>query len=124
MQFIVLKLEKLSIVRKSKISKIPETITFGQYHKVHVCNLKEFKVFGGLELGNMTELLHCGLRNDSEPETFQLRFMANGVVSLIFLFIRKFHVGTSRLYPCLLGVLILISQFGIINPDYRYGNPH
>lgn len=56
-----------------------DTITFGKYHKVHVCNLKEFKVYGGLELGNMTELLHSGLRNDSEPETFQLKFVANGV---------------------------------------------
>ena len=29
----------------------------------------------------MTELLHSGLRNDSEPETFALSFMANGLVS-------------------------------------------
>jgi predicted KAP-like P-loop ATPase len=46
---------------------------------VHVCNLKEFKVFGGLEKSNLTELLHSGLRNDSEPETFQIHFAANGV---------------------------------------------
>ena len=57
------------------------TITFGKYHKVHVCNLKEFKVYGGLELNNMTEVLHAGLRNDSEPEAFSLKFMANGVVT-------------------------------------------
>ena len=68
MQYLLLKLDKMSIV---------DTITFGKYHKVHVCNLKEFKVFGGLDQSNLTELLHCGLRNDSEMETFQLKFMAN-----------------------------------------------
>ncbi|KAI9001723.1 Muskelin N-terminus-domain-containing protein [Gaertneriomyces semiglobifer] len=71
MQYITLKLDKLSIVH---------TITFGKYHKVHVCNLKEFKVFGGLTPNNMIELLHSGLRNDSEPETFSLKHKANEVV--------------------------------------------
>eukprot|EP01137_Pigoraptor_chileana_P006051 Opistho-2@49948 len=70
MQFVSLKLDKVSIVH---------TITFGKYHKVHVCNLKEFKVFGGLEHNNMIELLHSGLRNDSEPETFPLKHKTNGV---------------------------------------------
>jgi hypothetical protein len=58
-----------------------DTVTFGKYHKVHVCNLKEFKVFGGLTPNNMVELLHSGLRNDSEPETFSLKFKSNNVVS-------------------------------------------
>jgi hypothetical protein len=26
----------------------------------HVCNLKEFKIFGGLDLQDMKELLHAG----------------------------------------------------------------
>jgi hypothetical protein len=47
---------------------------------VHVCNLKEFKVYGGLTPNNMTELLHSGLKNDSEKETFALKHKANGVV--------------------------------------------
>ncbi|KAF9172613.1 Muskelin 1, intracellular mediator containing kelch motif [Mortierella sp. AD010] len=64
---------------------IAHTITFGKYHKVHVCNLKEFKVFGGLTTSNMTELLHAGelknsLRNDNEPETFLLKHKTNSVV--------------------------------------------
>lgn len=46
--------------------------------QVHVCNVKEFKVFGGMKLDNMQELLHSGLRNDSEPETFPLKTKANG----------------------------------------------
>ena len=57
-----------------------DTITFGKYHKVHVCNLKEFKVFGGINTTNMTELLHSGLRNDSEPETFSLVHKSEGVL--------------------------------------------
>ncbi|RKO92671.1 Muskelin N-terminus-domain-containing protein, partial [Blyttiomyces helicus] len=71
MQFITVKFERLSVVH---------TITFGKYHKVHVCNLKEFKVFGGLTPTNMIELLHSGLRNDSEPETFSLKHKANDVI--------------------------------------------
>lgn len=85
------------------------TISFGKYHKGHVCNLKvifclfvcirvcflslrfkrsffffvvislrclveqEFKVFGGMTPDNMVEILHSGLRNDDEPETFPVR---------------------------------------------------
>lgn len=45
-------------------------LTFGKYHKGHVCNLKEFKVFVGLTLDHMVEVLSSGLRNDEEPETF------------------------------------------------------
>ncbi|KAJ3185891.1 hypothetical protein HK101_009778 [Irineochytrium annulatum] len=71
MQFITIKLDQVSIV---------QTITFGKYHKVHVCNLKEFKVYGGLNPNNMIELLHSGLRNDTEPETFSLKHKANNVI--------------------------------------------
>lgn len=34
-----------------------QSITFGKYEKTHVCNLKKFKVFGGMSEENMTELL-------------------------------------------------------------------
>ncbi|KAJ3265912.1 Muskelin 1, intracellular mediator containing kelch motif [Chytriomyces hyalinus] len=71
LQYITLKLDRICVV---------QTITFGKYHKVHVCNLKEFKVFGGLSPNNMTELLHAGLRNDSEAETFSLKHKVNDVV--------------------------------------------
>ncbi|XP_023702338.1 muskelin [Cryptotermes secundus] len=63
-QYLTLKLQKHSIV---------ESITFGKYEKTHVCNLRKFKVFGGLQDGNMIELLESGLKNDSIAETFQLR---------------------------------------------------
>jgi hypothetical protein len=33
------------------------SITFGKYEKTHVCNLKKFKVFGGMNESNMVELL-------------------------------------------------------------------
>ncbi|KAG0199227.1 hypothetical protein BGX28_007454 [Mortierella sp. GBA30] len=71
MQYIMIKLKTMAIAH---------TITFGKYHKVHVCNLKEFKVYGGLTTSNMTELLHTGLRNDHEPETFLLKHKTNTVV--------------------------------------------
>lgn len=47
-QFLVLKLERPAVV---------QSITFGKYEKTHVCNLKKFKVFGGMSEENMTELL-------------------------------------------------------------------
>ena len=47
-QFLTLKLDRPSII---------ETITFGKFEKTHVCNLKKFKVFGGLTDENMIELL-------------------------------------------------------------------
>jgi len=73
MQFITIKLDKMSIVK---------TITFGKYHKVHVCNLKEFKVYGGLTPNNMIELLHSGLKNDCETETFALKYKSNDIVNI------------------------------------------
>ncbi|XP_062574316.1 muskelin-like isoform X1 [Saccostrea cucullata] len=63
-QFLMLKLEKPAIV---------ECITFGKYEKAHVCNLKKFKVFGGLNDEHMIELLEGGLKNDHVPETFPLK---------------------------------------------------
>ena len=47
-QFLTLKLERPGIVKH---------VTFGKYEKTHVCNLKRFKVFGGLADENMIELL-------------------------------------------------------------------
>lgn len=70
-QFITLKLDKMAIV---------QSITFGKFHKVHICNLKEFKVYGGLTPNNMTQLLHHGLKNDPFPETFFLKHRNNNVV--------------------------------------------
>lgn len=47
-QYLILKLERPAIV---------QSITFGKYEKTHVCNLKKFKVFGGMNEENMTDLL-------------------------------------------------------------------
>ncbi|KAJ2102141.1 hypothetical protein GGI09_001376 [Coemansia sp. S100] len=44
----------------------------------HVCNLKEFKVFGGMTQENMIEILYSGLRNDSEAETISLKQRVHG----------------------------------------------
>ncbi|KAJ2843582.1 hypothetical protein IWW36_005510, partial [Coemansia brasiliensis] len=44
----------------------------------HVCNLKEFKVFGGMSEDNMIELLYSGLRNDSESEVISVKQKLSG----------------------------------------------
>ena len=52
-------------------------ITFGKYEKAHVCNLKHFKVFGGPDPENMIEMLDAGLKNDTIPESFNLKHHLN-----------------------------------------------
>ena len=39
-------------------------------YTVHVCNLKEFKVFAGPSLDSLHLILHTGLNNDTIPESF------------------------------------------------------
>ncbi|KAK2151233.1 hypothetical protein LSH36_371g00004 [Paralvinella palmiformis] len=53
-------------------------IKFGKYEKTHVCNLRKFKVYGGLSDENMIELLESGLKNDHDPETFFLKHEVDG----------------------------------------------
>lgn len=63
-QFLLLKLKRPAIVQKVK---------FGKFEKSHVCNLKKFRVYGGLDENQMMLLLESGLKNDSIPEIFNLR---------------------------------------------------
>ncbi|KIY47271.1 hypothetical protein FISHEDRAFT_45639 [Fistulina hepatica ATCC 64428] len=64
-QWILLRLENLSVLK---------SITFGKFNQPHQCNLKEFKIYIGLSPVNMMEVLHAGLKNDSEPEEFAIRY--------------------------------------------------
>ncbi|KAI9062824.1 hypothetical protein FKP32DRAFT_1572733 [Trametes sanguinea] len=64
-QWIRLRLKKLSVLR---------SITFGKFYKAHPCNMKEFVVLVGMTEDNLTEVLRGGLKNDSTPETFSLRY--------------------------------------------------
>ncbi|RUS82092.1 hypothetical protein EGW08_010137 [Elysia chlorotica] len=68
-QFLILYLEKPAIVK---------SILFGKYEKTHVCNLRKFKVYGGLTEKHMIELYDGGLKNDHVPETFPLRHQIEG----------------------------------------------
>jgi len=71
-QFLTLRLEQPAIVG---------TILFGKYHKGHICNLKEFRVYCGQTEDSMVEVLLSGLRNDEEPEVFPVRHLvAPGVL--------------------------------------------
>ncbi|OBZ91936.1 Muskelin [Choanephora cucurbitarum] len=70
-QYITLKLERPAVACE---------ILFGKFHRSHVCNLKEFKVYGGLSPDNMNELLHKGLTDDNKPEIFPMRYTYNNVI--------------------------------------------
>ncbi|CAO3664670.1 unnamed protein product [Umbelopsis ramanniana] len=105
MQYITLKLDRPAIVH---------SVTFGKFHKVHVCNLKEFKVLGGASPNKMTELVHSGLRNDNEPETFALKHTANNVI---------FPIQYIKIVPLMAWganfnfSIWFIELRGIMNPD-------
>lgn len=68
-QYLILKLRYPSII---------ETITFGKYEKTHICNLKKFKIYGGMTDICSLELLDGGMKNDSTPETFTLKPVIDG----------------------------------------------
>lgn len=44
-----------------------------RYEKSHVCNLKKFRVEGGLDEKNLIPLFEGGLRNDNQVETFEIK---------------------------------------------------
>lgn len=65
-QFLTLKLKRPAIVQKIK---------FGKFEKSHVCNLKKFRIYGGMDENKMILLLESGLKNDSIPEIFTVRYL-------------------------------------------------
>ncbi|CAG5927233.1 unnamed protein product [Menidia menidia] len=90
-QFLILKLERPAIV---------QSITFGKYEKTHVCNLKKFKVFGGMSEDNMTELLSSGLKNDYNKETFTLK-----------------HKIDEQMFPCRFVKIVPLMSWG---PSFNF----
>ncbi|XP_014207147.1 muskelin [Copidosoma floridanum] len=63
-QYMTLKLQEPAIVKR---------ITFGKFEKTHVCNVKKFQVYGGINPESMLKLAEGGQRNDAIPETFELK---------------------------------------------------
>lgn len=70
-QFLLLRFNKPVIL---------QAITFGKYHMPHVCNLKEFRILVGLDPDHLYEVLHAGLRNDTEQETFPTKYQRESTV--------------------------------------------
>ena len=67
-QFLTVKLERPAVLTNIK---------FGKFEKTHVCNLKRFQVFSGLEENNLIEVLDSGLKNDSCTENFPVQHQVN-----------------------------------------------
>jgi hypothetical protein len=65
-EFLYLKLEKTSIVY---------IVTFGKFRDP--TNLKEFKIFAGMDKTNMIEILHSGLSYDNDYESFTVCYQWN-----------------------------------------------
>ncbi|KAI8876176.1 muskelin [Backusella circina FSU 941] len=69
----------ITITFKSPV--IARSIIFGKYYKGHVCNLKEFKIYGGMNSDDeMIEILHDGLKNNAEPESFPLKHQHRNLI--------------------------------------------
>ncbi|KAG6375664.1 muskelin 1, intracellular mediator kelch motif-containing protein [Boletus reticuloceps] len=49
-----------------------QSITFGKFQRKHPCNMKEFKIYAGLNPDHMIQVLHAGLRDDAVQETFSI----------------------------------------------------
>jgi hypothetical protein len=62
-EYLILKLEKTSIVHM---------LTFGKFKDP--TNLKEFKIYAGLNKTDMIEILHSGLCMDNEYEAFTVKY--------------------------------------------------
>uniref|UniRef100_A0A3P8ZJ68 Muskelin 1, intracellular mediator containing kelch motifs n=1 Tax=Esox lucius TaxID=8010 RepID=A0A3P8ZJ68_ESOLU len=90
-KYLMLKMERPAIV---------QSITFGKYEKTHVCNLKKFKVFGGMSEENMTELLSSGLKNDYNKETFTLK-----------------HKIDEQMFPCRFVKIVPLMSWG---PSFNF----
>ncbi|GAA97110.1 uncharacterized protein L969DRAFT_90539 [Mixia osmundae IAM 14324] len=73
MQYITLILDQVALVT---------SVIFGKYHKPHPCNLREFKIYGGLDAdpAQMNLLFVGGLRNDSISEEFEIRTLSSEAV--------------------------------------------
>ncbi|CAO3610091.1 unnamed protein product [Cunninghamella echinulata] len=60
---------------------VASALLWGKFHRSHVCNVKEFKVYGGMDTNNMSELLSSQvLRNDNNLEIFKLRYSHQDLV--------------------------------------------
>jgi hypothetical protein len=66
-EYIYLKLNKTAIVT---------IVTFGKFRDP--TNLKEFKIFAGMDKNNMIEVLHSGLSYDNDYESFTVLHKWNG----------------------------------------------
>jgi hypothetical protein len=91
-QFIILHLDKLSILRK---------IYFGKYHKAHPCNLKDFKVYGSQSTKDpnsnaWVRILRGGLRNDSQSEFFETRWTTSEGVPFPVRFVKLVPLATHQ----------------------------
>eukprot|EP00761_Pharyngomonas_kirbyi_P001116 gb/GECH01001117.1/.p1 GENE.gb/GECH01001117.1/~~gb/GECH01001117.1/.p1 ORF type:complete len:811 (+),score=134.38 gb/GECH01001117.1/:1-2433(+) len=105
--FIILKFKKPALIN---------SIKFGKFHKVHVCNMKEFKVYGGMNKQNMKEILHSGLRNDDQPEKFFTRYQTESGINVPCQFIKIEPISAwgTNYHPS----IWYTEVFGIQEPDF------
>ncbi|CAG0882896.1 unnamed protein product [Cyprideis torosa] len=90
-QYIVLKLDYPAVVKR---------IRFGKFEKAHVCNIKRFRVDGGMTESCEVPLLEAGLSNNSKQEVFNLK-----------------HTMYGKMFPCSFIKITPLQAFG---PNFNY----
>lgn len=89
---------KQHIVLKLPSPAIVNAIYFGKYCKPHPCNLRDFKVYGGVSPEPHTDrwirILRAGLKNSSTPEEFALKWTDADGMPLPFQYIKIVPLAT------------------------------
>ncbi|KAJ6521911.1 Muskelin N-terminus-domain-containing protein [Mycena vulgaris] len=118
-QWILLRIDTLAVV---------QTITFGKFSSGHPCNMKDFKVFAGPSEDTLTEVLHSHLKNDTHPESFELKHINDQGILTPFRYIKimplsshghSFHI--SIWYVALKGIKdeVFVEQVRMKYDQYR-----
>ncbi|KAG0701286.1 Muskelin N-terminus-domain-containing protein [Suillus ampliporus] len=106
-QWIMLKLETLSVVK---------SITFGKFHRKHPCNMREFRVYVGLNPHHMVQALHAQLKDDTIYETFPLDYVNSEGMCFPTRFIKIVPVSAHGLSFHI--SIWYVSVSGISDPSY------
>ncbi|KAF8199760.1 Muskelin N-terminus-domain-containing protein [Mycena galopus ATCC 62051] len=118
-QWLLLRLDALAVVH---------TITFGKFANPHPCNMKNFKVYGGLSEDALTEVLYSELKNDTTSESFELKHVNDQGILTPFRYIKimplsshgsSFHV--SIWHVALKGIKdeVFVEQVRVKYDQYR-----
>ena len=108
--------DPLKITLMCPNSSIPSVCLFSLHLRLlinsvsvaHPCNMREFKIFIGMNREYLTEVLHSGLKNDSVPETFSIKFVNDAGICFPTRFVKIEPISYVPFYNASSVLLIFI----------------